>query len=345
MPTPPFGQRLERRIHRLLYGFMQTYHFAHRFSRRLALASALAVVVMGSVGTPGLAMADTANAAHSNSAAAHSSSEATHSGSHVALAHSAAAHSRSVSEPTPAWQTGFFPRNTSALLASSRAFALLNTCTSHCGQASLQAAALLAALPDFSLEDGTVRTRALRTLDSRFSRSISTAEITSSDNLEGSQQAVTAQTSSSAELSTRLPRQLSGAFAASYDRLAMAQKYLIIRHSHGELKQDMLLNVQASEMFAVPFAQANEADPRDKAYNWAPLASNPATLVDKATGLPAPTLAALYMDAALEQAHALEETPQITSLSNSDRVLLLSSVARLALRAYQLGYPLILTAN
>lgn len=342
MPTPPFGQRLERRIHRLLYGFMQTYHFAHRFSRRLALASALAVMVMGSVGTPGLAMADSASA---HASAAHSSSEATHSGSHVALAHSAAAHSRSVSEPTPAWQTGFFPRNTSALLASSRAFALLNTCTSHCGQASLQAAALLAALPDFSLEDGTVRTRALRTLDSRFSRIISTAEITSSDNLEGSQQASPAQTSSSAELSTRLPRQLSGAFAASYDRLAMAQKYLIIRHSHVDWKQDMLLNVQASEMFAAPFEEANEADPREKAYNWAPLASNPATVVDKATGLPAPTLAVLYMDAALEQAHALEATPQITSLNNLDRMLLLSSVARLALRAYQLGYPLILTAN
>ena len=324
MPTPPFGQRLERRIHRLLYGFMQTYHFAHRFSRRLALASALAVVVMGSVGTPSLALADTANAAHSNSAAAHSSS---------------------ASHPTPAWQTGFFPRNTSALLASSRAFALLSTCTSHCGQASLQAAALLAALPDFSLEDGTVRTRALRTLDSRFSRIISTNEIASNDNLEGSQQSSPAQTSGSAELSTRLPRHLAGALAASYDRLAMAQKYLIIRHSHVELKQDMLLNVQASEMFAAPFAQANEADPREKAYNWAPLASNPATLVDKATGLPAPTLAILYMDAALEQARALEETPQITSLSNSDRVLLLSSVTRLALRAYQLGYPLILTAN
>lgn len=316
---------------------MQTYHFAHRFSRRLALASALAVVVMGSVGTPGLAMADTANAAHSNSAAAHSNSP---------------------SHPTPAWQTGFFPRNTSALLASSRAFALLSTCTSHCGQASLQAAALLAALPDFSLEDGTVRTRALRTLDSRFSQIISpdvinTAESASSDNrsdnlsdnLKGSQQSSPAQTSSSAELSTRLPRHLAGAFAASYDRLAMAQKYLIIRHSHVELKQDMLLNVQASEMFAAPFAQANEADPREKAYNWAPLASNPATLVDKATGLPAPTLAVLYMDAVLEQAHALEETPQITSLSNSDRVMLLSSVARLALRAYQLGYPLILTVN
>ena len=324
MPTPPFGQRLERRIHRLLYGFMQTYHFAHRFSRRLALASALAVVVMGSVGTPGLAMADTANAAHSNSAAAHSNSP---------------------SHPTPAWQTGFFPRNTSALLASSRAFALLSTCTSHCGQASLQAAALLAALPDFSLEDGTVRTRALRTLDSRFSQIISTNEIASSDNLEGSQQVSPAQTSSSAELSTRLPRQLSGAFAASYDRLAMAQKYLIIRHSHVELKQDMLLNAQASEMFAAPFEEANEADPREKAYNWAPLASNPATVVDKATGLTAPTLAVLYMDAALEQAHALEETPQITSLNNSDRMLLLSSVTRLALRAYQLGYPLILTAN
>lgn len=329
MPTPPFGQRLERRIHRLLYGFMQTYHFAHRFSRRLALASALAVVVMGSVGTPGLAMADSANAAHSNSAAAHSSS---------------------ASHPTPAWQTGFFPRNTSALLASSRAFALLSTCTSHCGQASLQAAALLAALPDFSLEDGTVRTRALRTLDSRFSQIISpdvinTAESASSDNLKGSQQTSPAQTSGLAELSTRLPRHLAGAFAAGYDRLAMAQKYLIIRYSHVELKQDMLLNVQAGEMFAAPFAQANEADPREKAYNWAPLASNPATLVDKATGLPAPTLAVLYMDAALEQAHALEETPQITSLSNSDRVLLLSSVTRLALRAYQLGYPLILTAN
>lgn len=329
MPTPPFGQRLERRIHRLLYGFMQTYHFAHRFSPRLALASALAVVVMGSVGTPGLAMADTAHAAHSNSAAAHSNSP---------------------SNPTPAWQTGFFPRNTSALLASSRAFALLNTCTSHCGQASLQAAALLAALPDFSLEDGTVRTRALRTLDSRFSQIISpdvinTAESASSDNLRGSQQASPAQTSSSAELSTHLPRHLAGAFAASYDRLAMAQKYLIIRYSHVEMKQDMLLNVQASEMFAAPFAQANEADPREKVYNWAPLASNPATVVDKATGLPAPTLAVLYMDAALEQAHALEETPQITSLSNSDRVLLLSSVTRLALHAYQLGYPLILTAN
>ena len=315
---------------------MQTYHFAHRFSLRLALASALAVVVMGSVGTPGLAMADTANAAHSNSAATHSNS--------------AAAHSNSPSNPTPAWQTGFFPRNTSALLASSRAFALLNTCTSHCGQASLQAAALLAALPDFSLEDGTVRTRALRTLDSRFSQIISpdvinTAQSASSDNLKGSQQASPAQTSSSAELSTRLPRHLAGAFAASYDRLAMAQKYLIIRHSHVELKQDMLLNVQASEMFAAPFAQANEADPREKAYNWAPLASNPATVVDKATGLPAPTLAVLYMDAALEQAHALEETPPITSLSNSDRMLLLSSVTRLALRAYQLGYPLILTAN
>lgn len=308
---------------------MQTYHFAHRFSRRLALTSALAVVVMGSVGTPGLAMADTANAAQSNSAAAHSSSP---------------------SNPTPAWQTGFFPRNTSALLASSRAFALLNTCTSHCGQASLQAAALLAALPDFSLEDGTVRTRALRTLDSRFSQIISpdvinTTQSTSSDNLEGSQQSSPAQTSSSAELSTRLPRHLAGAFAASYDRLAMAQKYLIIRYSHVELKQDMLLNVQAGEMFAVPFAQANEADPREKAYNWSPLASNPATVVDKATGLPAPTLAVLYMDAALEQAHALEETPQISSLSNSDRVLLLSSVTRLALRAYQLGYPLILTVN
>ena len=331
MPTPPFGQRLERRIHRLLYGFMQTYHFAHRFSRRLALASALAVVVMGSVGTPGLAMADTANAAHSNSTAAHSNS--------------ASAHSNSPSNPTPAWQAGFFPRNTSALLASSRAFSLLNTCTSHCGQASLQAAALLAALPDFSLEDGTVRTRALRTLDSRFSQIISTNEITSSDNLEGSQQASPAQTSGLAELSTRLPRHLAGAFAASYDRLAMAQKYLIIRHSHVELKRDMLLNVQASEMFAAPFEEANEADPREKAYNWAPLASNPATLVDKATGLPAPTLAVLYMDAALEQAHALEERPQITSLNNSDRMLLLSSVARLALRAYQLGYPLILTAN
>lgn len=333
MPTPPFGQRLERRIHRLLYGFMQTYHFAHRFSRRLALASALAVVVMGSVGTPGLAMADTANAAHSNSAATHSNSS---------------------SHPTRAWQTGFFPRNTSALLASSRAFALLNTCTSHCGQASLQAAALLAALPDFSLEDGTVRTRALRTLDSRFSQIISpdvinTSESASSDNLsdnlKGSQQASPAQTSGSAELSTRLPRHLAGAFSASYDRLAMAQKYLIIRYSHVDWKQDMLLNVQASEMFAAPFAQANEADPREKAYNWAPLASNPATLVDKATALPAPTLAVLYMDAALEQAHALEETPQITSLNNSDRVLLLSSVARLALRAYQMGYPLILTAN
>ena len=258
---------------------MQTYHFAHRFSLRLALASALAVVVMGSVGTPGLAMADTANAAHSNSAATHSNS--------------AAAHSNSPSNPTPAWQTGFFPRNTSALLASSRAFALLSTCTSHCGQASLQAAALLAALPDFSLEDGTVRTRALRTLDSRFSQIISpdvinTAQSASSDNLKGSQQASPAQTSSSAELSTRLPRHLAGAFAASYDRLAMAQKYLIIRHSHVELKQDMLLNVQASEMFAAPFAQANEADPREKAYNWAPLASNPATVVDKATGLPWP---------------------------------------------------------
>lgn len=308
---------------------MQTYHFAHRFSRRLALASALAVVVMGSVGTPGLATADTANAAHSNSAAAHSNSP---------------------SNPTPAWQTGFFPRNTSALLASSRAFALLNTCTSHCGQASLQAAALLAALPDFSLEDGTVRTRALRTLDSRLSQIISpdvinTAQSASSDNLKGSQQSSPAQTSGLAELSTRLPRHLAGAFAASYDRLAIAQKYLIIRYSHVELKQDMLLNVQASEIFAAPFAQANEADPREKAYNWAPLASNPATVVDKATGLPAPTLAVLYMDAALEQAHALEETPQITSLSNSDRVLLLSSVTRLALRAYQLGYPLILTAN
>lgn len=308
---------------------MQTSHFAHRFSRRLALASALAVMVMGSVGTPGLAIADSANAAHSNSAAAHSNSP---------------------SNPTPAWQTGFFPRNTSALLASSRAFALLSTCTSHCGQASLQAAALLAALPDFSLEDGTVRTRALRTLDSRFSQIISpdvinTTQSTSSDNLEGSQQSSPAQTSSSAELSTRLPRHLAGAFAASYDRLAMAQKYLIIRYSHVELKQDMLLNVQASEMFAVPFAQANEADPREKAYNWAPLASNPATVVDKATGLPAPTLAVLYMDTALEQAHALEETPQITSLNNSDRMLLLSSGARLALRAYQLGYPLILTGN
>lgn len=325
---------------------MQTYHFAHRFSRRLALASALAVVVIGSVGMPSHAWADTANThAAVHITAAHSNSAATHSGSHVALAHSAAAHSRSVSEPTSAWQTGFFPRHTSALLASSRAFALLNTCTSHCGQASLQAAALLAALPDFSLEDATVRTRALRTLDSRFSQIINTTESASSDNLEGSPQAPQVTTSGSDELSTRLPRQLTGAFATSYDRLAMAQKYLIIRYSHADWKQDMFLNVQVSEMFAAPFAQANEADPREKAYNWAPLASNPVTLVDKATGLPAPTLAVLYMDAALEQAHALEETPQITSLNNSDRMLLLSSVARLALRAYQLGYPLILTAN